>query len=348
MTLHNNATTDENSISKIIELAKKSEEYFIFIINGGIGKNIAATAVVKGIHKKYPNKKIVIVTGWTEVWQNNPLVHRFYRAGGMLPYFYSDYIKDHPNTIPFAEEPYAKADYILKKKHLINIWFEMLDIPYEGETPELYFNQREVQFVENQFVKGANNIMIIQTNGGAENNMQKISWMRDMPLDLAQAMVDNFLGEYLIYHIRRPDQPELQNVTAVNLPIRQLFILIAFSKKRLLIDSFSQHAAAALKLPSTVIWVRNAPEVLGYDMHDNIVTPVQDNIDTLFASYLEPYDIMGQIDQCPFPMGTALFNFDEVLKSLNKQKNNIELPASETLTPEHPPVNLSVANENPN
>jgi hypothetical protein len=53
--------------------------------------------------------------------------------------------------------------------------------------------------------------------------------------------------------------------------IKEFFIILLKSEKRLLIDSCLQHAAAAFNLPSTVCWVGTSPEVFGYEIHKNIL-----------------------------------------------------------------------------
>ena len=65
----------------------------VFHIEGGIGKHIAATAVVECYKKKYPDTDIIIVCAWAEVFLNNPFIYRVYKAG-TSPYFYEDYIYD--------------------------------------------------------------------------------------------------------------------------------------------------------------------------------------------------------------------------------------------------------------
>jgi hypothetical protein len=57
-------------------------------------------------------------------------------------------------------------------------------------------------------------------------------------------------------------------------------------------------------------------------MHDNIVTSADDEIDVLSDSFLEPYDITGNIYQCPFKEGTKLFETQEIVNSLINQLNN--------------------------
>ena len=65
----------------------------IFHIEGGIGKNIAATAVTAAYKKANPKRKIIVVTAWPEIWIKNPDIARFYSIGN-TPYFYQDVIKD--------------------------------------------------------------------------------------------------------------------------------------------------------------------------------------------------------------------------------------------------------------
>ena len=38
------------------------EKYFIWHIQGGMGKNIAGTSLVKSIKEKYPDRKLIMVT----------------------------------------------------------------------------------------------------------------------------------------------------------------------------------------------------------------------------------------------------------------------------------------------
>jgi len=68
-------------------------KYVVFQISGGIGKNVIATAVVRAMNFKYPDRKIVILTAHPDIWINNPRVHRVIQFG-QTAYFYDDYVKD--------------------------------------------------------------------------------------------------------------------------------------------------------------------------------------------------------------------------------------------------------------
>ena len=308
------------------------DNYLIFTVNGGAGKNVLATAVVKAIKNNKPKTKIIVITAYKEIWMYNPNVYRIYNFGN-TPNFYNDYVKDNDNIEICALEPYSTTDYILKRKSLIEIWCDLVNVRYNNEKPELFFNQREIEFANNQRNLTDRPIMLIQTNGGSPQDM-KVSWMRDMPLSNAQEVVNHFTNNikvaqkygqnFRIIQVRRDDQPALMGVEQFKGNLRELMILIKYSEKRLFIDSVCQHIAAALDKPSTVIWVRNSPKVLGYDIHDNIVTKVEDEIDTTSDSFLEPYDIQGNVYQCPFKEGTELFETQDLIESLVNQKNLVE------------------------
>ena len=292
-----------------------TDNFIIFSISGGAGKNIMATAVVKAMKAKYPEMNIVVLTAWKDVWMYNPNVYRTYNFQNS-PYFYENYIKG-KNVKVFSLEPYQTEAYILKKEHLIFTWCKLYGIEYNGEQPELFFNKREVEFVQNTYVRNEP-IFLFQTNGGADVN-NKYSWMRDIPIGVAQQVAEQFRGEVRLMHIRRDDQLAMENVEHFKGGLRELLILIRESKYRLFNDSVSQHASTALGKKATICWVKNDPQVLGYSLHDNIVTDAVEDINSLDYSLLEPYDIAGQIPQCPFKEGTELFNVEEIVNSIRSQ-----------------------------
>jgi ADP-heptose:LPS heptosyltransferase len=76
----------------------------IFQINGGIGKCVAATAICEVIKKKYPESILIVVSGYADVFLNNPFVDRAYNYGGMS-YFHEEYVEN-KELIVFAHDPY--------------------------------------------------------------------------------------------------------------------------------------------------------------------------------------------------------------------------------------------------
>jgi hypothetical protein len=293
-------------------------EYIVFEVKGGAGKNVMATAVIKALKKQYPKKKILIVTAWEDLWYNNPNVHKILKFGE-LKYFYEDYILDKDTTI-MIQEVYNTEDYIYKRKNLIESWCDMYDIPYNGEQPELFFTQREINYVYNTMIAGLDNqpIFLIQPFGGSYE--EGYSWARDIPVTDATKIVAHYnnLG-YKTYQIKGEKQIAIEGAEGLTKPVREIAIMIMYSDKRLFIDSLGQHIAAALGIPSTVCWIVNTPKVFGYEMHDNIITDAEYVFETTDKSYLEPYDIIGKPEQNPFNTKT-MFSFDELVKSIDKER----------------------------
>jgi len=299
------------------EEIKDSDKYIIFHSEGGHGKQVSATAVIRAIKKQYPDRKLIWVTPWDGPAFYNPNIYRFY-SFNELKYFYDDYIKMRDVKI-LRHEPYHAEDHILQRKHLTQTWCDMFDIPYDGTQPELHLNPREIEIAKDKIKpESGKPIMLLQTHGGGQGQYSKKSWARDMPIEIAQRLVNHYSQNYRILHMRRPDQPELHGVELLNLPLRELYAVFQFSKKRIFIDSFAQHVAAALKLPSTVCWIANKPEVFGYEMHDNILPNA--NLQQKFNkySYLDKFDISGQVQQFPYDT-INVFDTQQIIDSVNNQ-----------------------------
>ncbi len=294
-----------------------NDKYVIFHSEGGMGKQIMATAVIRAIKKQYPDRKLIWVTSWDGAAFFNPNVWRFYTFGQMQ-YFYTDFIN--ADTKIFRQEVYHTEDHILKRKHLTKSWCDMYGIPYDGYKPELYLNPRELEIARDKIKPDGRPIMLLQTHGGSPNGQySKKSWFRDMPIEIAQKLVNYFSKSYRILHMRLPEQPALDGVEVLNLPHRELYAVFPLSTKRLFIDSSSQHIAAALGLQSTVLWIGNKPEIFGYPENINI-TPSASYINELTKfSYLEDFNIDGQIQQFPYDT-VNLFDINKIIEAVNKQK----------------------------
>ena len=251
-----------------------NDKTIIFHVEGGIGKNIMATAVAAAIKKKHPDRDIITIGSWPAIWFNNPNVERFYQLGN-TPYIFEDYIRD-KDTLIMKQEPYHHHGYINKKVHCIQAWCELLGVDYNGEKPEIYLTHSESENARMQFDSSDKPIFLIQTNGGPMGpDRAPMSWVRDAPLPNVLEMIEPFFDKYNPVQIRTEHQPGFENMPWVASPnVRELIALIKWSSKRLLIDSFAQHAAMALEKKSTVLWPMDNVKALGYDFHDNIVSSV--------------------------------------------------------------------------
>lgn len=293
------------------------EKYAIFHIEGGLGKHIAATAVAKTIKNNHKDRKLIIVCSYPEIFINLPCVWRVYR-NGITSYFYDDFVKDQDSLV-FKHEPYFTTDHIHGKLPLIQNWCNLYNLNWLGEMPEVKFNLREQTVFQKKWAR-EKPIFLIQTNGGPLLDQPfPYSWTRDMPQLLSKSIVEQFKKDYHIIQICRNELNFIDGVEVQNQPMSnmELLYLLKMSEKRLLIDSSLQHGAAALKLPSTVLWVATNPTIFGYDLHDNISANISKTI-PLPDSYLFDYNFHGSLHECPIFEGDVIFDFDKIINSLTK------------------------------
>lgn len=297
---------------------KDNKSYSIFHIEGGLGKHVASTAVAKCIKTNNPERELIVVCAYPEIFINLPYVHKVYRIGS-TPYFYDNYIKD-VDSIIFKHEPYFTTEHIHKTLPLIENWCNLYGLEYHGEIPEIRFNLRNKQLGFNKWNRDKP-IFLIHTNGGPISEQPfPYAWTRDMPYDAAQAVANHMSNTHHVIQVCRNTANALSGVEVVTetMSNSELFMLVAMSDKRLLIDSSLQHVAAALKLPSTVLWIGTSPNVFGYDVHTNIIAELSEDV-KLVDSYLFDYSFNGVVHECPIfnDFGDKpMFNIQQIIDTL--------------------------------
>ena len=290
-------------------------QYTIFHIEGGLGKHITSTAVARCIKNNHPDRKLIVVCAYPEIYLNLKFVDRVYKIG-TTPYFYDDYIKG-KDTLIFKQEPYFTTDHIVKRKPLIQNWCNLYNLEYNNEMPELLFNVRQKQIGFNKW-KRKKPIMLIQSNGGPLGNAQTTpySWTRDLPYQNTLDIVNHFKEIYHIIQICRDDNNIIPDIESITKPLSnmELFSLLLVSQKRLFIDSCMQHAAYALNLPSIVCWIGTSPSIFGYDLHDNIIANTPGGV-KLPDSYLFDFGFHGATHECPF-IDEEIFDSNQLINTL--------------------------------
>ena len=296
----------------------EEKKYSIFHIEGGLGKHIAATAVARAIKNNHPDRELIIVCAYPQIFLNLKYVHRVYRLGN-APYFYKNYIENVDSLI-FKHEPYFTTDHIHKRINLVENWCKLYSLEYNGEKPQLELNPRE-KLKYNNMWKSNKPIFVIQSNGGLhlQESGLPYRWTRDIPFSILQSIVDRYKDEYHILQVTRPGSPIAVGATPVvqELTTHELLSILLYSQKRLLIDSSLQHAAAAFNLPSTVLWIGTSPKLFGYNIHDNIIANIPEG-QKLADSYFFDYDFEGNVFDYPFE-NDYIFDVDDIIKSLTKQ-----------------------------
>jgi hypothetical protein len=292
----------------------------LFQINGGIGKNVAATAVCEGLKKKYPNSKLIVVSGYPEVFVNNPFVEKCFNFH-QTTYFYKEYLENQEFEV-FCHDPYLTTSHLKQNTHLIMSWFELFGLTYDNEQPRLYLTDREMNFYRSKIVSDKP-LLIMQTNGGADGQSLKYSWARDIPYHIGAKVVEEFAPTHNILHIRRDDQPAYNNTAQLKDDFRVVASILPLAQIRLFMDSFAQHTAYAMGCKSTVLWVANKPQVFGYAVNDNILANPFTVSPDLRHSYLAKFDISGNPLEFPYNNEGEIFDIDRVISSLKAQLDGV-------------------------
>ena len=292
----------------------------IFEINGGLGKNIAATVVCSKIKQKYPQSKLIVVTFWKDVFLNNPHVDVCV-SGGEETEFYEKYVENQ-ETLFIVGDPYLTNNYLNQSKHLIQSWLDLIGEEYKEELPELYFTTQEKQYYT-QLFKTPKPLFLIHPNGGSihqsQPNMDKYNWTRDIPPNVVQNIIDSHKDEYTVGIIRTENQIKYNNCVDVVEKWRMVAIGLKISKKRLLIDSSFQHIATALGLKSTVLWNVTKPNVFGYNLHDNILANPYNKEQKSTFPYGK-FRLTEPIQNMPYESFNDVFDIKKITASLQNQK----------------------------
>lgn len=306
----------EEKFAILEDKSNNSQKYVVWHVEGGLGKNVAATALISSVKKKYADRKLILVVSYPEVFLNHPDIDRVYRVG-MTSYFYDDYIKD-KDTIVFRHEPYFQSDHIMRKKHLIENWCDLLNISYEKQQPILYPNMIQKNVMYNW--KRDKPVMILHTNGGPLQQDTLYSWTRDMPYEIATQIVNRYSSVYHIIQVGRDQGHSIPGVEFVNTSMtnHELFSMLVLSEKRVLIDSCLQHAAAAMKLKSTVLWVGTSSKNFGYDIHINVIANPPKKEIKMVDSYLFDYSFDGIAHECPYYDVSEMFDIKDVYQAIDK------------------------------
>ena len=192
---------------------QSNEKYIIWHIQGGLGKNIAATALCNDLKQQYKDRKLIMVVSYPEAFLSNPVVDRVY-ALGQSPYFYQDYIEG-KDIVLFRHEPYNQTAHVTKKQHLIHNWCDLLGIEYKNQQPVLFPNYP--QRMTTGIWQRPKPVMVIQTGGGPMQGQKfSYSWTRDMPIEVAQEIINKYSQQYHIIQVTRPDGYQLPGAERID------------------------------------------------------------------------------------------------------------------------------------
>lgn len=305
----------------------------IFVAEGGIGRAIASTAIVAKIKQAHPDKRIIVVTGYPDIFLYNPHVFKVFNFGNPL-YFYDDYVTK--ESYLMHVEPYRHHGYLHGERHLIDVWCEMLGLDPTDAKPELYFLKKEEEagklYVDKLTENGKKKFVLFQWVGGiipkeknAPTVLDSLGRMhkRSLPQNVAQKIVNKLVTRKLAVGIVQHENfPDLDEAERVCYPIRNVLVLLKYSQGFIGIDSFIQHAARAMNVPGVVCWGGTNPSRLGYPMHKNLNKTACSSPNCHRPnSYIFDANPSGFIWNCPFDEVCMNYDADEIIAAYEELTN---------------------------
>ncbi len=235
---------------------------------GGIGKQIASTALVLELKKRY--EKVYVFSPYPDLFWG--IADRSFTFE--VPYGYQDYF-DNADDV-FYPSPYRDNEF---RKHNINLckaYFRCCGFEYNGEMPKLILKSAEIELAK-KIKKDIGTFVLVQFHGGVSpynpnqpQSQPKI--IKNFPMELAEKLTAKIKEKYKcqVVNFHLPNENGVKGTLEINLPYRQWFALMQEAETFIGIDSTLQHAAAAIGKQGVVLWGGTDPKMYGYEMHKNI------------------------------------------------------------------------------
>lgn len=247
-----------------------------YVVEGGIGKCIAFTALIPKLAEK-AGQPIQVWTPYIDCFANNALVEMAYESA-TIPLNDPRIIRS--DNIYYSE-PY-KTNFVFGKQHLIESYCEQHGVEYdESMRPKIYsdhLKDRAKQFLDKAGVSGK--YMLVQFTGGQSPfsfgpNAQYQSHMplRNYPYYLAQQVIDKLKEAYptvTIIDFSLPNEPRYNNAIQFEEHWATAHELLKGAEGFIGIDSMLNHMSASTGTKGVVIWGQSRWTQFGYSHNTNL------------------------------------------------------------------------------
>jgi hypothetical protein len=243
-----------------------------YIVEGGIGKCVAFSALLPELRKK---SEVQIYTPYIDCFANNPNVKMAYESTIPL----QDPRIMASNNI-FYCEPY-KSNFQFGKQHIIESYCEHHGVKYNSSMrPKLYTDHHKESvdkwLKDNEIEK----YILVQFSGGQAKwnygdnvQYQNINPNRNYQPFLAQQVINMLLEEYkdtTIINCVLPNEPHYQGTIRCDLHFAQIHEMLKGAEGFVSIDSCLQHFSASAEKHGVVIWGSTRWTQFGYSHNKNL------------------------------------------------------------------------------
>ena len=246
-----------------------------YVVEGGIGKCTAFTALVPKLSEK-AGQKIQVYTPYIDCFAFNPDIEMAYEQS--LP-LHDPRIMASDNI--FYCEPY-KSNFALGKQHLIESFCELMGVDYDPTmTPKLYTTHlkvRATEWLEKNGITGK--YIIVQFSGGQtpvgwnpDNQYASHNPGRNYPAYLAQQVISLLKAQYpnvAIIDATLANEPAFAGAIKCSEHWAVIHEMLKRAEGFISIDSCLQHFSASVKKAGVVIWGSTRWTQFGYSHNTNL------------------------------------------------------------------------------
>ena len=261
----------------------------VVTVEGGLGKNVMFTAMLKELAKKY--EKIYVLSPYFDVFKACPYVTDAFPMGQVSTLYQQLCLSDDCDVL--WKEPYTNQKFIKKQVHLFDAWAEELGITLSQKAmdmvPEIskYTELPLVKTQTEELLKQLNGqkFILVQFCGGQSplapqldkdgklipyndhNEGLKRNYYRGQEL---VDLLKKTYPEHRILHFALPNEPSYEGADKVQAPYLVFHELCKHADKVVCTDSSLQHLATGVCNAVTLIWGETRPQHFGYSCNKNI------------------------------------------------------------------------------
>jgi hypothetical protein len=267
-----------------------------YVVEGGIGKCVAFSALVPALAKK-AGEGIQIYTPYIDVFANNPDVAMAFESS--LPLHDPRILAS--DSIEYCE-PY-KSTFIKGGQHIIESFCDLLGVEYDpAMRPKLYTEhlvERAAAWLEEAEVSGP--YMMVQFSGGQSPigysgaAYQSVNAGRNYPPFLAQQVVVMLREQYpdmTIIDCTLPNEPGYEGTVKWGEHWAVLHEALKGAQGFVGIDSSLQHLAASAGQCGAVVWGNTRWSQFGYGENVNVQYHMGDEWDEQRYDADDPRNVM--------------------------------------------------------
>jgi len=270
------------------------DEALIIIQDGGLGDCICCTPMLESARQKYPNRKIVFASFYTDIFHNNPNIDFLYSTNSFGDMFENWISKIKYNSSLLKKDIYNSGLHKLFPGKLSEAYCYYYDLPYPGDNVKVYLTEGEEEEAHkflNSFTKG---VVLIHPCAGKVNYdpKRKLTPNKDWFVDDWKKLVSMLTKEFDVVQIGGAHEEPIEGVTTYLMgvtSVRQTMALVKNSLSFISVDSFIGHVGAGVGKSGVVMFGRSNPNIFSHDSNVNVWVDNSCKLNDMFCGRPQSY-----------------------------------------------------------